>query len=174
MFSSEDNQVILYKENFKKVEYPNHYSMIPIDSFNFMDYKKELMEVSKLIQEQLSDWEKAPTYSELEVRFLKKSKCVLFLYNNYPIGWGWYNNNVKVDWIHLNKELPVDWVYGGGLFVSRLVERPKDAGMVNYNRWLDYIVNELNYNVFCGYCHKWNKPAMNVHLGNGLIIQNWC
>ena len=173
MLTDKDNQIILYKENFKEFTYPTHYSMVNVDSTNYHRYESELKEISQLLKTQLPDWNEAPNYQDLEKRFESKSKTVLFLYNNNPIGWGWYNDNATLDWININKTLPTDWVYGGGLFVSKLVNRPKDAGLLNYNKWLSYTFQDLDYKVFCGYCHKWNTPAMRVHLENGLIIKDW-
>ena len=173
MITENDHQIILYKENFKKFDYPNHYSMFTIDSINYHRYEHELKEVSQLLKTQLSDWNLAPDYQDLEKRFESKSHAVLFSYNNYPIGWGWYNENVTIDWINIDKKLPLNWVYGGGLFVSKMVDRPANAGLLNYNKWLSYIFEDLGYDIFCGYCHKWNEPAMKVHLGNGLVIENW-
>jgi len=168
-----DYQVILYKENFKEFLYPSHYSMVNVDIKNYTNYKSELTEICNLVKNQLPDWESAPSYHDLEKRYNSNSKSVVFYYNQNPIGWGWYNSDVRINWIDLDKKLEENWVYGGGLFVSKLIERPKDAGMINYNKWLSYCINELGYDVFCGYCHSWNIPAMNVHLGNGLIIENW-
>ena len=173
MFTEEDNQVIIHKSDFKKFNYPTHYLMRNVDSTNYYQYKNELVEISNLLQKQLPDWDDSPNYFDLEKRFESNSSAVIFSYNEQPIGWGWYNSDVSLNWINIDRELPTDWVYGGGLFVSKLIDRPKDAGMLNYNKWLSYIFKQLNYNVFCGYCHKWNTPAMKVHLGNGLVIKNW-
>ena len=99
-------------------------------------------------------------------------KGLLFYYKGQCIGWNWFNEKVRFDWVTVDKDLPKDWIYAGGCYVSNKVDRPSDAGVINYNMWLKHCL-DLGYNTICGYCDSWNRNAVRVNVINGLVLEDW-
>lgn len=170
---SEVAQLVGYKKNYVKYPDKQHYSMKYADINNISEYSSDLKTVVKLIKEELTDWEEAPTYKTVIDRFEAGSYCLLFYYNDDCIGWNWGNKNVCFDWQTVFQELEPGEIYAGGCYVAKNVKRPADAGFYNYNMVLDYFYNQaLNHTVY-GYVELWNKAAIRVNLQNGIIISNY-
>lgn len=159
-------QYKITKDQFVKIEHKEYYRLEYVDISNYQNYIKELKVVIDLLRKQL-DWDGIPTLEQCYERFNAKSFCLLFYYKDDCIGWNWGNKNVTVDWINIDKELNNNELYLGGCFVSKLVERPADAGIQNYNMFFDYCLNILNPDTMYGYCDDWNKAAIRINISNG-------
>jgi len=159
-------QMRLFKEEHRKLPKKSHYKLVYVDKNNYLSYEKELKQVIVYINEQLPDWEDSPHYLNIESRFWANSFCFLFYYNDKCIGWNWGNNNVCIDWINIYKTLEKGEVYLGGCFVTNVVDRPADAGVLNYNMFFDECI-KLGNDVLYGYCDDWNRVALRINYSNG-------
>jgi hypothetical protein len=159
-------QYKITKEKFIKIEHKSHYKLKYVDLNNYLDYTEDFNIIIDLLHKQLK-WDGIPTLEECYQRFNSNSFCLLFYYNEKCIGWNWGNPNVTINWIDIDKKLNNNELYLGGCFVSKLVERPADAGIQNYNMFFDYCLNILNPNVMYGYCDNWNKAAIRINISNG-------
>jgi hypothetical protein len=166
-------QIRLLKKDYKKFPSKPCYSMVLVDKYNYTEYIEEINTVISLIKKELPDWEQAPTLEDILKRFNSNSHSLLFFYNNSCIGWNWGNKNVCFDWVENYQTLPEGELYGGGCFVSRLVDRPPHAGLYNYNMIFDYWINVMGYHTIYGYVDWWNKPAFRVNFQNGLTVFNY-
>jgi hypothetical protein len=172
---STDNsiQIQILKTDYKKMNRYPHFKMEYVDKNNFSEYVDDLKQVIMYIQKQLTDWPEAPNYTEVLKRFEGDSRCLLFYYNNSAIGWNWFNPNVALDWKTTIQELPENEVYGGGCFVTTLVDRPANSGMINYNMYFEYMLEILGYDVAYGYVENWNRTAKRVNFANGATFNNF-
>jgi hypothetical protein len=159
-------QLRLTKDKFVKIEHRDCYKLKYVDLNNYADYIDDFKIIIELLHRQL-EWDGIPTLEQCYKRFKSNSFCLLFYYNGNCIGWNWGNENVTIDWINVYKKLAKNEVYFGGCFVSKLVERPPDAGRQNYNMCIEYFLNVLNAIAICGYCDKWNRAAIQINLSVG-------
>lgn len=159
-------QFRLFKQEHKKLPKKSHYNLIHIDSTNYLNYINDLNKVLSYIHKQLTDWTDAPTIDDIHKRFESNSFCFLFYYNGDCIGWNWGNPNVTPDWINIHTKLEKGEVYLGGCFVTNIIDRPSDAGVMNYNMFFDECLN-LGYNPMYGYCDDWNRVAIRINYSNG-------
>ena len=165
-------QVRLTREDFVKLPKKEHYSIAYVDKLNYKNYISEMETVIELLHKQL-DWDGIPDVEKCIKRFNSDSFCILFYYNNKCIGWNWGNPNITFDWINIEKKLKSDELYLGGCFVSKLENRPADAGLYDYNMFFDYCLNTLGANKTYGYCDDWNKAAIRINLINGWKYHNF-
>ena len=173
MIKPEDHQVILYRENYSQKFWNEDYSMVLVDLVNYKTYKNDLLKVLLLLNDQLPDWDQRPKeFDEIVKRFNSESKCLLFYYKGQCIGWNWFNEKVRFDWVTIDKDLPEDCIYAGGCYVSNKVDRPPDAGVINYNMWVKHCL-DLGYNTIYGYCDSWNRNAVRVNVINGFVLEDW-
>ena len=170
---SKTTQIRLLKEDFVKLPHKVYYDMQYVDKTNNLTYSNDLKKVCKLINEELTDWADVPNYETLLRRFTADSHCLLFYYKGECIGWNWGNSNVCFDWETKIQDLPEGELYAGGCYVSKLVDRPADAGLYNYNKIFDYWINEMGYHTVYGYIDNWNKTAFRVNFQNGLKQYNF-
>ena len=159
-------QFKMIKDMFTKIEHKNYYKLKYVDLNNYIDCVDDFKIIIDLLHKQLK-WDGIPTLQQCYGRFRANSFCLLFYYNGNCIGWNWGNQNVTMDWINVDKKLTEYELYFGGCFVSRLVEKPSDAGSQNYNMCFDYCFNVLNAATMYGYCDKWNRAAIQINLSNG-------
>jgi hypothetical protein len=159
-------QYRITKDMFIKVEHRDCYKLKYIDLDNYANYINDFKITIDLLHKQLK-WDGIPTLEQCYERFKANSFCLLFYYNGNCIGWNWGNQNVTVDWINVYKKLAENELYFGGCFVSRLVEKPADAGSQDYNMCFNYCLNVLNANTVYAYCDRWNKAAIRLNLNNG-------
>ena len=152
-------QLSLSKKDFKEISYAENYSIKFLTPDNFSIYNKELQQVISYIPVDLPSWEDKPTMDDIRMRFDNKSHCLLWIYNNQPIGWAWSNSNVTLDWKNCIKTLPNGTIYGGGAFLSRSVDRPPNAGLIFYNLTFKFWLFELNNNTINQYSDKWNRVS---------------
>lgn len=173
MITEKDHQVILFKENFRRMKHPSHFKMICVDKSNYTNFESDIKQVSNFLNNQLTDWNESPTYDDIVKRFNANSLCHLFYYNDSPIGWNWANDDVRFDWYTFDKSLPPNHCYAGGCFVTNLIDRPANAGIINYNMLFTDLIDRCGYDIVSGYCDWWNRNAVRVNRINGLLIQNW-
>lgn len=159
-------QFRLLKHEHKKLPKQSHYKLIYLDKNNYPSFLRELELVVHYIHKQLPDWKDAPNIEDIHNRFSSKSFCFLFYYRNNCIGWNWGNPNVTPDWINVHTKLKEGEVYLGGCFVTNIVDRPSDAGVMNYNMFFDECI-KLGYNPMYGYCDDWNRVAIRINYSNG-------
>jgi hypothetical protein len=159
-------QYTITKNEFIKIEHKNCYQLKYVEINNHINYIENLKTIIELLHKQLK-WDGIPTLEKCIKRFESGSFCLLFFYNDNCIGWNWGNKNVTIDWINIDKVLNENELYLGGCFVSKLIDRPADAGVQNYNMFFDYCLNVLNPNRMYGYCDNWNKAAIRINLSNG-------
>ena len=159
-------QFKITKDTFIKIEHKEYYKLKYIDLNNYVNYVDDFKIVISLLHKQLK-WDGIPTLEQCNERFKSNSFCLLFYYNNNCIGWNWGNRNVTLDWINIDKKLAKKELYVGGCFVSKLIERPSDAGIQNYNMFFDYCLNTLNASTMYAYCDTWNKAPIRLNLSNG-------
>jgi len=159
-------QFRLFKDEHKKLPKKSHYKLIYLDKSNYSLFLKDLELVISYIQTQLTDWKDAPTIEDVHSRFSSNSFCFLFYYNDNCIGWNWGNPHVTPDWINIHTELKKGEVYLGGCFVTNIIDRPADAGVMNYNMFFDECL-KLGYNPMYGYCDDWNRVAIRINYSNG-------
>ena len=167
------HQIRLLRKDYKKMNRYPHYKMMYADKNNFNNFTDDLKTVIDYIKTQLTDWNDAPDWNEVLERFNSNSHCLLFYYNNKIIGWNWGNTNVALDWKTNIQDLPPNEVYGGGCFVTNLVDRPADAGLINYNMIFEHWLDIMGYDVVYGYLDDWNRVARRVNFANGLTIYNF-
>lgn len=152
-------QLSLSRDNFKDIDFNENYTLKFLTRDNFFKYYKELEQVISYISVELSSWQDRPSMDDIRLRFTKKSCCLLWIYNDEPIGWAWSNDNVTPDWVNSIRTLPKNTIYGGGAFLSRGIERPPNAGLIFYNLtfkfWLFNLDNEKIYQ----YSDKWNRVS---------------
>ena len=169
------NEIIQFRitsDDFIKLPKKEHYSIRYVDNSNYNQYITELQYVIELLHKQL-DWHGIPTIEDCIKRFDSNSFCLLFYYNDKCIGWNWGNPNVTLDWINIQRKLNPAELYLGGCFVSKLENRPADAGWHNYNMFFDYCLTELGATKMYGYCDDWNKAAIRINLSNGWKYHNF-
>ena len=166
-------QIRLLKKDYKKFDRHPYYKLVYIDKNNYLDYIYELNTVITYIHKQLTDWEDAPIYQDVIERFNSDSHCLMFFYNNEPIGWNWGNPNVTFDWKTNTQTLNPNEVYGGGCFVTNLIDRPADAGLINYNMIFEHWIYVMGYDTVYGYLDDWNRVARRVNFQNGLTVYNF-
>tara|TARA_R100000742_G_C4275530_1_gene96058 strand:- start:665 stop:1195 length:531 start_codon:yes stop_codon:yes gene_type:complete len=166
-------QIRLLKEDYKIFERYPHYKIVYIDKKNYLQYTNELQTVNEYVNKQLPNWEESPTHNDIPERFNCNSHCLMFFYKDNPIGWNWSNPNVSIDWKNSIQELLDDELYAGGCFVTNLVKRPANAGLINYNMIFEYYLEVMGYNVIYGYIDNWNKAAFRVNYENGLKPYNF-
>lgn len=153
------HQLSLSKKDFKDINFTENYRLKFLTRDNFFDYYKELEEIVSLISIELPSWEDKPTIDDVRSRFVNKCGCLLWIYNDEPIGWAWSNNSVTLDWKNSIRTLPNDAIYGGGAFLSRRVERPSNAGLIFYNLTFKFWLFKLNNNIIYQYSDKWNRVS---------------
>jgi|TARA_B110000908_G_C9944013_1_gene309523 hypothetical protein len=172
MDTSKIIQFRLFKNEHKKLPPNSHYNLIYVDSENYLQYINELTLVTSYIHKQLTEWTDAPTMEQVHKRFSNNSFCFLFYYNDNCIGWNWANPHVTPDWINIHTKLKSDEVYLGGCFVTNLIDRPANAGIMNYNMFFDECL-KLGYNPMYGYCDDWNRIAIQINYSNGWKTYNF-
>ena len=156
---SDIHQLSLSKKDFKEISYAENYSVKFLTPDNSSNYSRELQQVISYIPVDLPSWEDRPTMEDIRMRFDNKSHCLLWIYNNQPIGWAWSNSNVTLDWKNCIKTLPNGTIYGGGAFLSRSVDRPPNAGLIFYNLTFKFWLFELDNNTIYQYSDKWNRVS---------------
>jgi hypothetical protein len=165
-------QLRLFKDKQKLLKWKDHYKVVYLDKENYTQYEKELKQVIIYIKHQLTDWIDSPTYDVVEKRFDAGCFCFLFYYKDKCIGWNWGHKHVVLDWINVHNELPDDECYLGGCFVTNLVDRPADAGIMDYNMFIKESFN-LGYNCVYAYCDDWNRVALRINFSNGGEVYNF-
>lgn len=148
----------LGREEFKKYTSSNDYSVIGVTKLNYIEYYDSLLHISTLMFNELK-WDGVPDIKTTIERLNSNSKCLLWLYQNQPIGWAWSNDNVTQNWIDIDQELKVDEVYGGGAFLTRSVHRPSDAGLAFYSLTFQYWFEDLNKTTIFQYSDNWNRVS---------------
>ena len=159
-------QLRLLAEEHRRIPRRDHYDMKWVTEENFPEYREDLETVIQLLHAQL-DWDGLPDWEDLTQRFAAKSFCLLFYYNTKCIGWNWINESLTYDWKTIVQPLEKGAFYGGGFFVSNLVDRPADAGLSNYNMVFAELF-DAGYKVAYGYCDAWNRVALKVNYANGV------
>lgn len=151
-------QLRLLKQDFKKLYFSENYSLKFLDKNNYKNYINDLLYVSSLMKQDF-EWIGIPNESTLHRRFIHNSHCLLSYFNNQLIGWVWSNYNVTPLWEESIQELSDGEIYGGGAFLSRKIKRPPNSGVVFYNMWFEYWLNEMNNNVIYQYSDDWNRAS---------------
>ena len=159
-----------YKD-FIKFPRSEDYSMLYVDKSNSMGLVKDLDQITYYINKELPDWDDAPTITDVFNRFKANSFCLLFYYKKQCIGWNWGNPNFTLDWINTYQELPKGHAYGGGCYVTKLVERPFSAGFINYNMYYEQML--IRYKTCYGYCDDWNKVAIKLNFKMGCHLHDF-
>lgn len=159
-------QFRLLRDEHIKLPKKSHYKLIYLDRDNYSNFLQDLELVISYIHNQLTDWIDAPTIEDVHKRFKSNSFCFLFYYKDNCIGWNWGNENFTPNWIDIHTKLKDGEVYLGGCFVTKLVDRPTDAGVMNYNMFFDECL-KLGYNPMYGYCDNWNRVAIRINYSNG-------
>jgi len=161
------------KSEFIKLPNKDHFKLIYVDKTNYQEYINDINTIISLIPIDLPNWDNHPDFNNVVKRFNADSHCLLFYYNNNCIGWNWGNKNVSFDWINIDQKLGPGEVYSGGTFVSKHVDRPRDAGLYNYNMIYDFWYNTANYSTIYGYVDCWNKTSIKRSFQNGGKIFNF-
>ena len=151
-------QLRLLKSNFKRLDSDNNYSVFFLDYNNYLGYLLELNSISGLMNEDF-DWVGIPNEKTLHKRFINNSHCLLWKYNDEPIGWAWSNYNITPYWEDSIQKLDKGEIYGGGAFLSKKVDRPADSGLMFYNLTFNYWLNILNNNCIYQYSDDWNRVS---------------
>lgn len=166
-------QIRLLKQNYNKFQRYSYYKLRYVDKNNYTNFISDLNQVVTYIHKQLTNWDSAPTIEDVLKRFESNSHCLLFYYKDLCIGWNWGNPNVTIDWINNIQNLEKNELYGGGCFVTNLIDRPSHAGLINYNMIFEYWIDKLGYDTIYGYVDDWNRVALRVNFQNGLTIHNF-
>ena len=148
------------------------YSVKYVDKHNYLTYLSDIKNVSDIITKQIPDWKEAPTVEVVIERFVSNSYTYLFYYKNNCIGWNWGNPNFTYNWIDVDYQLKSNETYLGGCFVTNLIDRPANAGIMNYNMFFDECL-KLGYNPMYGYCDDWNRIAIQINYSNGWKTYNF-
>lgn len=172
MDTSKIVQLRLLKKDFNNVFFNEKYTVYLLEKTNYNEYISDLLYVSNLMKGDF-DWEGIPDESTLHRRFSKKSKCLLWIYNENPIGWAWSNENITPMWEESIQELKKGEIYGGGAFLSRKVKRPSNSGLVFYNLTFDYWLNKMNNDVIYQYSDDWNRVSTILSYKNGFKKYNF-
>ncbi len=170
---SEIFQIKLIKSDFVKLPNKDHFKLTYVDQTNYDKYINDVNTVISLIYTDLPNWDNPPNFNNVVKRFNADSHCLLFYYNNKCIGWNWANKNVSFNWIDIDQKLGPDEVYSGGTFVSKHVDRPRDAGLYNYNMMCDFCLNYQCYSAIYGYVDIWNKASIRLSLQTGVKFCNF-
>lgn len=151
-------QLRLNKEEFKHYTSTHNYSTEFITIENYVDYTDTVADIISLMNRELV-WNGIPDYELTVERFKAGSKCILWIYNDRPIGWAWSNDKVTFDWINHSQELNPDELYGGGAFLSRSINRPSDAGLAFYSLTFKHWFEDLNKTTIFQYSDNWNRVS---------------
>lgn len=159
-------QLRLLKSNFNKLDCNNRYSVLYVDSKNYLYYLKDLLHVSKMMRDDF-DWDGIPTEETLHSRFKHNSHCLFWLLDDSPIGCAWSNYNVTPYWEESIQELNENEIYGGGAFLSKKVDRPSNSGLIFYNLTFDYWLNQMGNDCIYQYSDDWNRVSSILSYKNG-------
>lgn len=166
MDTKEIIQLRLLKKDFKKIYFNENYTIRFLDKKNYLDYLNELNYISNLMKQDF-DWDGIPDEHNIHRRFDNNSQCIIWLYENDPIGWAWSNYNVTLNWQNIIQKLKKEEIYGGGAFLSRKIKRPTNSGLVFYNLTFDYWLNKMNNSVIYQYSDNWNRVSRILSYKNG-------
>jgi hypothetical protein len=126
-------QFRIKKEDYTPPVYSELYQYETIDINNYKSNIVRLLNITKLIDNQIV-WKETPnTEEKLLKRFKSNTVCQLWIYNGNDVGWYWYNNDFTLDWIFINQKLKDNEHYVGGAFCSNELDRPTNSSFIFYN-----------------------------------------
>ena len=147
------------KKNYTPPVYSNMYQYDTIDISNYSSNIDRLLNISSLIDKQIS-WDGNPnTVDKLLKRFKSNSVCQIWIYAGIDIGWYWYNDNVTFDWVTLNQLLKSNEHYVGGAFVSNTIDRPAESSFIFYNFSFINAFTNLGKDIVYVYGDEWNRAS---------------
>ena len=159
-------QLRLLKKDFIKFDFNENYTLRFIDKSNYINNLKDLLHISSLMSLDF-DWDGIPNEETLHRRFNHNSHCLLWVYNETPIGWAWSNYNITPLWEEPIQTLKPSEIYGGGAFLSKTVQRPPNSGLMFYNLTFDYWLNKMNNESIFQYSDDWNRVSTLLSYKNG-------
>jgi len=151
-------QLRLLKKDYKDIPFKEPYAVRFVDKHNYRDHLSRLLRVTEMMVTDIQ-WIGIPDEDTLHKRFDQNSHCLIWEYNNQPIGWAWSNYNITIDWQEIYRKLPKGQIYGGGAFLSRKIKRPPNSGLIFYNLTFDYWLNKMNNDCILQYSDDWNRVS---------------
>jgi len=165
-------QLRLLRKNFKKIDFDETYSVKFIDKSTYEKHILDLLYISDLMRKDF-DWDVIPSEMDIHQRFENNSHCLLWVYDNQPIGWAWSNYSVSFDWKTNVQELKKGEIYGGGAFLSKSIKRPSNSGLVFYNLTFEYWLEKMNNTIIYQYSDIWNRVSSILSYKNGFEKYNF-
>lgn len=167
-------QFRLLKQDLPDFNFDSNYWFDIIDASNINDRIHDIEFVSKIISEELREWKKYPTPTDVIERINFGSICNLWYYKENLLGWHWTNNDwITTDWKTPYQKLKSNEIYIGGAFLSRRYKPSASSSLYFYRQGFEFSLKTQNKNTMYLYSDFWNRASAQLSYKCGFTKYNF-